>query len=315
MEILVANPRGFCAGVDRAIDITERAIKIFGAPIYVKHEIVHNNYVVKKLKDQGVIFIEDLNEVPEDSVLIFSAHGVSNNIEHQAKKRKLKIFDATCPLVTKVHMEVQRYSDNNINTILIGHNGHPEVEGTLGRYNKNNNSKIILVESIKDVEELDFPINKEIAYVTQTTLSIDDTKKIIDSIRKKYKNIVEPKSKDICYATQNRQNAVKKLTLSCDLILVVGSKNSSNSNRLKEISENVGIETKLIDSENDIKKEWFADKKKVGLTAGASAPEILVESILNRLKEFNSYKIIETDGIEEKITFKIPKELKTVVSQ
>ena len=309
MNIILANPRGFCAGVDRAIDITNKALDIFGAPIYVKHEIVHNKYVVDGLKERGVIFIEDISKVPEHSILIFSAHGVSDDIIKQSEKKNLKVFNATCPLVTKVHMEVLRLSLKNINTILIGHKGHPEVEGTIGRYISKSSSEMILVENENDIENLGFDINKEVAYVTQTTLSIDDTENIISAIKNKYANVIEPTKGDICYATTNRQAAVKHLTEKCDIIFVVGSENSSNSNRLKEISTRAGVPSYLIDSADDLDVKWLINKKNIGLTAGASAPEILVQSIITKLKRFGALDVIDSIGVEENITFKIPKEL------
>jgi len=309
MNIILANPRGFCAGVDRAIEITNKALDIFGAPIFVKHQIVHNKYVVDELEKKGVIFIEEINEVPEHSILIYSAHGVSEKIIKQSNDKKLKIFDATCPLVTKVHMEVVKLSKKNINTILIGHKSHPEVEGTIGRYISESTSKIILIEKKEDVENLEFNTNEDVAYVTQTTLSIDDTKDIISAIKNKYKNVIEPSKGDICYATTNRQTAVKKLTKKCDIIFVVGSENSSNSNRLKEISTRAGVPSYLLDSANDLDIKWLSNKKNIGLTAGASAPEILVQSIINKLKDFGATNVINSEGVEEDITFKMPKEL------
>ena len=309
MNIILANPRGFCAGVDRAIDITNKALDIFGAPIYVKHEIVHNKYVVDGLKERGVIFIEDISKVPEHSILIFSAHGVSDDIIKQSEKKNLKVFNATCPLVTKVHMEVLRLSLKNINTILIGHKGHPEVEGTIGRYISKSNSEMILVENENDIQNLSFDINEEVAYVTQTTLSIDDTENIISAIKNKYVNVIEPTKGDICYATTNRQAAVKHLTEKCDIIFVVGSENSSNSNRLKEIATRAGVPSYLIDSADDLDVKWLINKKNIGLTAGASAPEILVQSIITKLKRFGALDVIDSIGVEENITFKIPKEL------
>jgi len=309
MNIILANPRGFCAGVDRAIDITNKALDIFGAPIYVKHEIVHNKYVVDGLKERGVIFIEDIAKVPEHSILIFSAHGVSDDIIKQSEKKNLKVFNATCPLVTKVHMEVLRLSLKNINTILIGHKGHPEVEGTMGRYISKSNSQMILVENEYDIENLSFDTNKEVAYVTQTTLSIDDTENIINAIKNKYINVIEPTKGDICYATTNRQAAVKHLTEKCDIIFVVGSENSSNSNRLKEIATRAGVPSYLIDSADDLDVKWLINKENIGLTAGASAPEILVQSIITKLKRFGALDVIDSIGVEENITFKIPKEL------
>ena len=311
MNIILANPRGFCAGVDRAIEITNRALEMFGAPIYVKHQIVHNKYVVDELKEKGVVFIEDINHVPEHSILIYSAHGVSEEIINQSNEKNLQVFNATCPLVTKVHMEVARLSKKNINTILIGHRGHPEVEGTIGRYITESDSKIILIEDEKDVEGLNFDQTKDVAYVTQTTLSIDDTANIIEAIKKKYKNVIEPARGDICYATTNRQGAVKELTKKCDIIFVVGSENSSNSNRLKEISTRAGVPSYLLDSANDLDISWLKNKKNIGLTAGASAPEVLVQSIINKLKSYGAMNVINSDGVEENITFKIPKELIT----
>ena len=290
MNIILANPRGFCAGVDRAIEITNKALDIFGAPIYVKHEIVHNKYVVDELKEKGVIFIEDIEKVPEHSILIYSAHGVSEEVIKESNKKKLKIFNATCPLVTK---------------------GHPEVEGTIGRYISESDSKIVLIENESDVEKLNFNENKEVAYVTQTTLSIDDTSNIIKVIKDKYKNVIEPSRGDICYATTNRQNAVKDLTLKCDIIFVVGSENSSNSNRLKEISTRAGVPSYLLDSADDLDVKWLSNKKNIGLTAGASAPEVLVQSIINKLKAYGAINVINSAGVEESITFKIPKELTT----
>jgi len=311
MNIILANPRGFCAGVDRAIEITNRALEMFGAPIYVKHQIVHNKYVVDELKEKGVVFIEDINHVPEHSILIYSAHGVSEEIINQSNEKNLQVFNATCPLVTKVHMEVARLSKKNINTILIGHRGHPEVEGTIGRYITESDSKIILIEDEKDVEGLNFDQTKDVAYVTQTTLSIDDTANIIEAIKRKYKNVIEPARGDICYATTNRQGAVKELTKKCDIIFVVGSENSSNSNRLKEISTRAGVPSYLLDSANDLDISWLKNKKNIGLTAGASAPEVLVQSIINKLKSYGAMNVINSDGVEENITFKIPKELIT----
>ena len=311
MNIILANPRGFCAGVDRAIEITNRALEVFGAPIYVKHQIVHNKYVVDELKEKGVVFIEDINHVPEHSILIYSAHGVSEEIINQSNEKNLQVFNATCPLVTKVHMEVARLSKKNINTILIGHRGHPEVEGTIGRYITESDSKIILIEDEKDVEGLNFDQTKDVAYVTQTTLSIDDTANIIKAIKRKYKNVIEPARGDICYATTNRQGAVKELTKKCDIIFVVGSENSSNSNRLKEISTRAGVPSYLLDSANDLDISWLKNKKNIGLTAGASAPEVLVQSIINKLKSYGAMNVINSDGVEENITFKIPKELIT----
>ena len=309
MNIILANPRGFCAGVDRAIEITNKALDIFGAPIYVKHEIVHNKYVVDELKEKGVIFIEDVKKIPQHSILIYSAHGVSEKIIQESNERNLQVFNATCPLVTKVHMEVARLSKKRINTILIGHKGHPEVEGTIGRYKSSSKSTIVLVENEDDVKNLKFETNNEIAYVTQTTLSIDDTLNIINAIKNKYNNVIEPARGDICYATTNRQTAVKELTEKCDIIFVVGSENSSNSNRLKEISTRAGVPAYLLDCADDLDVKWLSNKKNIGLTAGSSAPEILVESIINKLKGFGALNVINSEGVKENITFKIPKEL------
>ena len=310
MNIILANPRGFCAGVDRAIEITNKALDIFGAPIYVKHEIVHNNYVVDELKEKGVIFIEDINTVPEHSILIYSAHGVSNDVIKQSENKKLQIFNATCPLVTKVHMEVVRLSKKNINTILIGHKGHPEVEGTIGRYVSKLGSKIVLIENEKDIDNLDFNVEKEIAYVTQTTLSIDDTKNIINAIKKKFNNVIEPAKGDICYATTNRQNAVKDLTNKCDIIFVVGSTNSSNSNRLKELAERCNIESMLIDNVRDIDWHYIAKFDSIGITAGASAPESTVQDVIKSLENKFDTSSEELGVNNETIYFKLPPELR-----
>ena len=310
MNIILANPRGFCAGVDRAIEITNKALEIFGAPIYVKHEIVHNKYVVDELKEKGVIFIEDIKKVPEHSILIYSAHGVSEKIIQQSDERNLQVFNATCPLVTKVHMEVARLSKKQINTILIGHKGHPEVEGTIGRYKKNDNSKIILVENEDDVSNLKFNPNKEVAYVTQTTLSIDDTLNIINLIKKKYVNVIEPARGDICYATTNRQAAVKDLTEKCDVIFVVGSENSSNSNRLKELAEKCGCKSILIDEFADLDLEELSAYTNISITAGASAPESRVIEIAESLKDYIGAEILEYGNDNENIYFKLPAELR-----
>ena len=273
-EIKLANPRGFCAGVDRAIDIVNRALDVFGAPIYVRHEVVHNKFVVDSLRDRGAIFVEEIDQVPDDVILIFSAHGVSQAVRKEAENRGLQIFDATCPLVTKVHIEVARYSREGRECILIGHEGHPEVEGTMGQYNNSRGGEIYLVEDESDVDSLIVKNPNALAYVTQTTLSMDDTAKVIDALRKKFPNIKGPRKDDICYATTNRQDAVRQLALECDLVLVVGSPNSSNSNRLRELAERCGTEAYLIDGPDDINPMWIQEKKSIGITAGASAPEV-----------------------------------------
>ena len=312
MQILLANPRGFCAGVDRAIEIVERAIDLFGAPIYVRHEVVHNKYVVDCLRNKGAIFIEDLNDVPEGATLIFSAHGVSQAIRKQANQRGFKVFDATCPLVTKVHMEVSRFSQTGQECILIGHQGHPEVEGTMGQFDEAQGGKIYLIETLKDVVQLEVTNADNLAYFTQTTLSMDDTSEIIKALRDRFPNIQGPKKDDICYATQNRQDAVKELVESCDVLFVVGSPNSSNSNRLREVADRLNIPAYLIDNETEIERSWLQNKTKIGLTAGASAPEVLVERVLQRLKEWGvaAEDIIQNQGVKETVVFSLPKELK-----
>jgi len=309
MEVLLANPRGFCAGVDRAIEIVERAIQLFGAPIYVRHEVVHNRYVVDDLKQKGAIFVDELDQVPDDNYVIFSAHGVSRAVQREAERRQLKVFDATCPLVTKVHMEVSRYSRKGIETILIGHKGHPEVEGTMGQYDRSTGGDIYLVESAADVSKLEVRHPDELRYVTQTTLSKDDTAIVIDSLYHYFPKIQGPTKEDICYATQNRQDAVKQLAERCDLILVVGSRNSSNSNRLREIAENKKIEGYLIDSEDDIKNEWLQNKRCVGVTAGASAPELLVQNVVSYLQQHGADKTSSL-GFSEDVIFPLPKPLR-----
>jgi 4-hydroxy-3-methylbut-2-enyl diphosphate reductase len=309
MEILLANPRGFCAGVDRAIEIVERAIRLFGAPIYVRHEVVHNRYVVADLKQKGAIFVDELDQIPDDNYVIFSAHGVSRAVQNEAERRQLKVFDATCPLVTKVHMEVSRYSRKGIETILIGHRGHPEVEGTMGQYDRTTGGDIYLVESAADVRHLEVRNPTELRFVTQTTLSKDDTAIVIDALYETFPQIQGPKKEDICYATQNRQDAVKQLAERCDLILVVGSRNSSNSNRLREIAANKLIEGYLIDSEDDIKPEWLLDKACIGVTAGASAPELLVQNVVNFLQQHGAGKASSL-GFTEDVIFPLPKPLR-----
>ena len=310
MKIVMANPRGFCAGVDRAIEIVERALELFGAPIYVRHEVVHNKYVVDRLRTKGAVFVEELDEVPDDTTVIFSAHGVAKQVREEAARRKLRVYDAICPLVTKVHMEVGHYQDEGRECILIGHEGHPEVEGTLGQYQpKDNEGGMYLVESVEDVWSLDVKNPDFLAFVTQTTLSMDDTAEVIDALRERFPNIAGPKKEDICYATQNRQDAVKNLSAQCDLILVVGSTNSSNSTRLMEISEKVGVPSYLIDNASVIQREWLDGKQCIGVTAGASAPEVLVEAVINQLKEWGAETVEEAPGIIEKVVFSLPKEL------
>ena len=309
MQVLLANPRGFCAGVDRAIEIVERAIQLFGAPIYVRHEVVHNRYVVNDLKQKGAVFVDELDQVPDDCYVIFSAHGVSMAVQKEAKQRGLNVFDATCPLVTKVHMEVTRFSREGIETILIGHKGHPEVEGTMGQYDKSKGGDIYLVESSNDVSKLKIRNPQEVRFVTQTTLSKDDTAVVIDTLREYFPRIKGPKKDDICYATQNRQDAVKQLVEQCDLILVVGSKNSSNSNRLREIAENKDIEGYLIDNADDIQLQWLEAKTCVGVTAGASAPELLVQNVIAFLRDNGASKVSSL-GFSEDVVFSLPKALR-----
>ena len=311
MQIHLANPRGFCAGVDRAIGIVERALELFGAPVYVRHEVVHNKYVVDGLRDKGAIFVDELHEVPDDATVIFSAHGVAKAVREEAARRKLRVFDAICPLVTKVHMEVGRYQEEGRECILIGHAGHPEVEGTLGQYRRLEDGRggMYLVESVDDVTALTVKDPSFLAFVTQTTLSMDDTAVVIDALRERFPEIVGPKKEDICYATQNRQDAVKNLLPQCDLILVVGSQTSSNSTRLKEIAEKQGIPAFLIDSAQEIKDEWLVGKTSVGVTAGASAPEILVERVVKKLTESGGLEVLEVPGIKEQVVFSLPREL------
>jgi 4-hydroxy-3-methylbut-2-enyl diphosphate reductase len=312
-ELILANPRGFCAGVDRAIDIVERALELFGAPIYVRHEVVHNKFVVDGLRDKGAVFIEELDEVPDGNTLIYSAHGVSKQVQQEGKQRDLKIFDATCPLVTKVHMEVARYEKQGRECILIGHAGHPEVEGTMGQYTSTDGG-MYLVESPEDVQTLQVKNPDQLAFVTQTTLSMDDTSLVIDALRERFPNIEGPAKDDICYATQNRQDAVKSLALECDLVLVVGSVNSSNSNRLRELAEKLNTPAYLIDNADMIQADWLDGIEKVGLTAGASAPEVLVQQVVNRLKDFGMSTCREGDGKKENVEFSLPKELKIDIS-
>lgn len=310
MEILLANPRGFCAGVDRAIEIVERALELHGAPIYVRHEVVHNKYVVDQLRDKGAVFVDELDEIPDDTTVIFSAHGVSRAVEEAAETRGLQVFDATCPLVTKVHLEVVKYARQGREVILIGHAGHPEVEGTMGRYDTRHGGRIILVETPDDVATLDVSNPDELAFVSQTTLSVDDTQAIIDALKARFPSIVAPKRDDICYATQNRQDAVKALCERADLLLVVGAANSSNSNRLRELGERAGVESHLITRADDIDAAWLDGKQCVGVTAGASAPEILVQEVVDRLTANGGTVVNENRGIEETISFSIPRALR-----
>jgi 4-hydroxy-3-methylbut-2-enyl diphosphate reductase len=305
VEILLAQPRGFCAGVDRAIEIVERAIKLFGAPIYVRHEIVHNAYVVADLRKKGAIFIEELSDVPEGATLIFSAHGVSKAVRGEAEARGLRVFDATCPLVTKVHMEVAKMRQEGFDIVMIGHKGHPEVEGTMGQSGEG----MHLVEDIEDVQKLDLPDPLRIAYVTQTTLSVDDASAIIDALKTKYPDVREPKKQDICYATQNRQDAVKFLAPQCDVVIVVGSPNSSNSSRLREVAEKRGIPAYMVDSPTQIDPRWIEGRKRIGVTAGASAPEVLAQAVIARLRELGVRNVRSLEGIEETISFPLPRGL------
>ncbi|MFT4937096.1 MAG: 4-hydroxy-3-methylbut-2-enyl diphosphate reductase [Paraglaciecola sp.] len=309
MQIHLANPRGFCAGVDRAITIVERALEIFSPPIYVRHEVVHNKFVVDGLKARGAVFVDELAEVPDDSIVIFSAHGVSQAVRSASTKRGLKVFDATCPLVTKVHMEVMRASKKGTECILIGHQGHPEVEGTMGQYD-NPEGGIYLVESVKDVSALSVKNTQLLYYCSQTTLSVDDTADVIEALRVKFPAIQGPRKDDICYATQNRQDSVRELASDCDVLLVVGAQNSSNSNRLKELAEKIGAHAHLIADADCIQKEWLSEAKNIGVTAGASAPEVLVQGVVSRLMEWGATKAIERPGRQENIEFAVPKELR-----
>ncbi len=310
MEIRLANPRGFCAGVDRAIDIVNRALEVFGAPIYVRHEVVHNKFVVEDLRARGAIFVDDLHEVPDNCIVIFSAHGVSQAVRREAGKRLLKVFDATCPLVTKVHVEVAGYSLQGRECVLIGHRGHPEVEGTMGQYDRSAGGEIYLVEDDAQAAALVVKNPDNLSYVTQTTLSMDDTAKVIDTLRARYPNIEGPRKDDICYATQNRQDAVKKLAATCDLMLVVGSPNSSNSNRLRELAERMGAEAYLLDGAEDINPQWLQGKSRIGVTAGASAPEVLVQEVIDGLCALGAQVPVEVAGQPENITFSLPRELR-----
>lgn len=315
-SIMLANPRGFCAGVDRAIDIVNRALDLFGAPIYVRHEVVHNKFVVETLKKRGAIFVDELRDVPRERVngrepiVVFSAHGVSVAVKEEADALGLKVFDATCPLVTKVHMEVQRYSRAGEECVLIGHAFHPEVEGTMGQYDEQHGGRIYLVEDEQDVQKLQVRNPLKLAYVTQTTLSMDDTSRIIDALQARFPAIKGPRKKDICYATQNRQDAVKQLALETDLVLVVGSPNSSNSNRLRELAQRSNCESYLIDTADEIREEWLVGKRRVGVTAGASAPDILVQQVIARLQNLGGATPREMQGVEEHMIFSMPKELR-----
>lgn len=314
--IRLANPRGFCAGVDRAIDIVNRALDIYGAPIYVRHEVVHNKFVVETLRERGAIFVDELEDIPaEDSlgrqaIVIFSAHGVSQAVKTEADAKGFRVFDATCPLVTKVHLEVSKFSQEGRECILIGHQNHPEVEGTMGQYENLKDGRIYLVESVEDVAKLEVGNPEHLSYVTQTTLSMDDTSLVIDALRERFPTIEGPRKKDICYATQNRQDAVKQLALECDLLLVVGSPNSSNSNRLKELAERLGCDSYLVDNVEGIDPAWLKGKSRFGVTAGASAPEILVRQVVEWLERESGAKPLELDGVEENIVFSMPRELR-----
>ncbi|GAB3376174.1 4-hydroxy-3-methylbut-2-enyl diphosphate reductase [Lysobacter rhizosphaerae] len=311
MDVLLANPRGFCAGVDRAIEIVKRALETLGAPIYVRHEVVHNRFVVDDLKHRGAIFVEELHEVPDNATVIFSAHGVSQAVRNEAGRRGLKVFDATCPLVTKVHLEVARNCRAGRDVVLIGHDGHPEVEGTMGQWRREAGlGQIYLVEDIEDVLALEVSQPDNLAYTTQTTLSVDDTRAVIEALKAKYPAIQGPKNDDICYATQNRQDAVRELAAQCDLVLVVGSPNSSNSNRLRELAEREGVQAYLIDGAIEIDPQWVQGRKRIGITAGASAPEVLVRGVIERLRELGAAHVAELSGEPEDMVFALPKELR-----
>lgn len=315
MQILLANPRGFCAGVDRAIEIVERALDSLGAPIYVRHEVVHNRFVVDRLRAKGAVFVEEVDEIPSGATCIFSAHGVSRQVRMDAEARGLEVFDATCPLVTKVHIEVKRYAREGRDVILIGHAGHPEVEGTMGQFDASAGGRMHLVETPEDVQSLSLAHPEHCAYVTQTTLSMDDTAKVIDALRLRFPKVLGPRKDDICYATTNRQDAVKQMAGSCDLMLVVGSKNSSNSNRLRELSQIRGTTAYLIDGPDDIQSEWVQNKHAVGVTAGASAPEVLVQQVVDRLREMGGESVEELQGRQENIVFSLPPALRKAVGK
>jgi 4-hydroxy-3-methylbut-2-enyl diphosphate reductase len=305
MEALLAQPRGFCAGVDRAIEIVERALQSHGAPIYVRHEIVHNDHVVADLRAKGAIFVDELDEIPDDSTVIFSAHGVSRAVREAARARGLRIFDATCPLVTKVHVEVAKMREQGRVVVMIGHAGHPEVEGTMGQ----SDGGIHLVETVEDVARLELPRDVQVAYVSQTTLSVDDCRLVIEALKKRFPNIAEPKKQDICYATQNRQDAVKFMAPQCDLVLIVGSPSSSNSNRLREVAEKYGCPSRLIGSAAELQPEWLEGKRRIGISAGASAPEVLVQELIERLKVLGVKGVRTLDGVQETVSFPLPKGL------
>ena len=311
MQVLLANPRGFCAGVDRAIDIVERALELFGPPIYVRHEVVHNRHVVERLRGLGAVFVEQLSEVPDGATVVFSAHGVSTAVENEAARRALQVFDATCPLVTKVHMEVAHFAREAREVILIGHAGHPEIEGTMGRFDTSFGGQILLVETIEDVEQVAVRDPSRLAFVTQTTLSVDDTALMVTALRARFPSLQAPRREDICYATQNRQDAVKKLLEKCDVLLVVGSRSSSNSNRLRELADRAGIPGYLVDGAEDLQREWLNGKTAVGVTAGASAPEVLVQQVVERLRSWGGQVPTELKGIEETVVFGLPKALRT----
>jgi 4-hydroxy-3-methylbut-2-enyl diphosphate reductase len=310
MQIVLANPRGFCAGVDRAIEIVERALQLFGAPIYVRHEVVHNRHVVERLRGLGAVFVEQLNEVPDGATVVFSAHGVSTAVENEAARRALQVFDATCPLVTKVHMEVAHFAREAREVILIGHAGHPEIEGTMGRFDTSFGGQIFLVESIEDVQRVAVRDPERLAFVTQTTLSVDDTALMVAALRDRFPSLQAPRREDICYATQNRQDAVKKLLERCDVLLVVGSRSSSNSNRLRELADRAGIPGYLVDGADDLQREWLDGKKTVGVTAGASAPEVRVQQVVARLREWGAALPAELAGREEQVVFGLPRQLR-----
>jgi 4-hydroxy-3-methylbut-2-en-1-yl diphosphate reductase len=310
MRVLLANPRGFCAGVDRAIDIVERAIELFGRPIYVRHEVVHNTHVVDRLRGLGAVFVEELQEVPAGNTVIFSAHGVSSAVEAEARTRGLTVFDATCPLVTKVHMQVQRYAREGRDVILIGHAGHPEIEGTMGRFDSSLGGRIYLIQSVGDAENFVARDPANLAFVTQTTLSMDDTTEIVAALRRRFPLLSTSRKEDICYATQNRQDAVKKLLEKCDVVVVVGSRTSSNSNRLRELADRAGVSGYLVDGPDDMHREWFDGKRAVGVTAGASAPELLVQQVVERLRTWGAEVPVEVVGREEKVLFALPRELR-----
>ncbi|MFN5011546.1 MAG: 4-hydroxy-3-methylbut-2-enyl diphosphate reductase [Gammaproteobacteria bacterium] len=312
MRLRLANPRGFCAGVDRAIDIVERAIELYGAPIFVRHEVVHNRHVVERLRSMGAVFVQELDEVPDGATVIFSAHGVSKAVEDEAKRRDLEVFDATCPLVTKVHMEVRHYARESRDVVLIGHDGHPEVEGTLGRFDASYGGRIRLVESVADAERLEVPDPARLAFVTQTTLSVDDTAEIVATLQRRFPGLTTPRKEDICYATQNRQDAVKDLLREADLLLVVGSVTSSNSNRLVELGVRAGIPSYLIDGAGDLRREWLEGRRCIGLTAGASAPEVLVQEVIDRLCGWGVERPQELEGRREHVVFALPRELRVV---